>query len=275
MDNTIPGKMDFLSIPRLAWKICTSFQIQPLVLVFLLSCSDLTPCCADDPPTAFLTGPDGAEMVLIPGGTFRMGSPDGKGFPDEHPQQEVALQPFYLDRYEVTEELYARFDPNHTFPNGHELFPATRVSWEDASRYAEWAGKRLPTEAEWEYAATGGDGRFFPWGNDWNPSALNWNENGKDDGYAGPAPVHIFSEGYSPFGIASLSGNVMEWVQDIFHDYGKPASSREIRRVLRGGAWIIGHPAFLRCQYREARPPRYRSPFTGFRCAMDPPPPGK
>lgn len=249
------------------------YPILSLLLIPLFCGFGSSPLVAEEEPLAFITGRDGADMVLIPGGSFLLGSPEGLGFPDEHPQQNVSIQPFYLDKYEVTEALYAQFDPDHTFAKGNELLPVTLVSWKDACCYAEWAGKRLPTEAEWEYAATAGDGRSFPWGNEWDPTALNWNEKGQQDGYDGPAPVHGFPQGYSPFGIANLSGNVMEWVQDTQTPYGESASPNEMRRVLRGGGWIIGHPAFLRCQYREARPQRYRSPFTGFRCAMDPPTP--
>ncbi len=168
-------------------------------------------------------------MVLIPGGTFRMGSPDGKGFPDEHPQQEVALQPFYLDRYEVTEELYARFDPNHTFPNGHELFPATRVSWEDASRYAEWAGKRLPTEAEWEYACRAGGRHSYCGGN--NLGQLGWY--GGNGGNSGNRQQPVARKQPNAFGLYDMSGNVWEWVQDCWHDSYAGAPSN-------GSAWTTG-----------------------------------
>ncbi len=145
------------------------------------------------------------------------------------------------------------------------------ISWEQAEAYAHWAGKRLPTEAEWEFAATGGGQRRFPWGNEWDPKRTNWNEGGDLDGYNGLAPVDAFPEGMSPFGVFNLSGNVWEWVQDNFRAYPPdPAGvTTDVRKVLRGGAWDTGLPSMLRARYRECRWPRHRHDAFGFRCAQD------
>jgi formylglycine-generating enzyme required for sulfatase activity len=215
---------------------------------------------------------DGAKMVLIPGGEFIMGSSPEEGFPEEQPAHLVFVAPFYLDLFEVSNRLYKRFDPNHFFSEGHENFPAVMVSWQQAEAYARWAGKRLPTEAEWEFAATGVDHRRFPWGNEWDPKRANWNEGGAWDGYEGLAPVDAFPEGISPFGVFNLSGNVWEWVQDTYstYDWDPAVSTAEVRKVLRGGSWDTGLPSMLRARYRECRLPSHRYDAFGFRCAMDP-----
>jgi formylglycine-generating enzyme required for sulfatase activity len=218
---------------------------------------------------------EGALMVFIPGGEFVMGSTGEEGLDDERPQHLVRIAPFYLDKYEASNALYALFDPGHHFPEGEENLPVTMVSWDRAAAFAKWAGKRLPTEAEWEYAATGGEGFRFPWGSDWDPARLNWSENGERDGFDGPAPVDAFPQGVSPFGVFNMSGNVWEWVSDWYGPYPSDSSSSPsgsdsgTRRGLRGGAWDIGLPAMHRCRYREARWPRHRHDAFGFRCAVD------
>ncbi len=190
------------------------------------------------PPKA----PDG--MVYIPGGKFMMGRDNGS--PDEGPAHEVEIKPFFLDAQEVTNLEYKRFidaterpAPKHWKSNGSYLpdeaeLPVTYVSWDDATSYATWANRRLPTEAEWEYAARGGSqGYLYPWGNQWQNGYANVDRKGQTK----PAPVRSFEKDLSPFGIYDLAGNVSEWVQDFYSErYG--AKPDQQFRVYRGGNFL-------------------------------------
>ncbi|MCS6775882.1 MAG: SUMF1/EgtB/PvdO family nonheme iron enzyme [Chloroherpetonaceae bacterium] len=161
-------------------------------------------------------------MVRIEAGPFRMGTNTG-GEPDERPGRQVYLPAFWIDVHEVTNGQYRRFceatghrPPPHwnngTFPPGQEDWPVVYVTWEDAAAYAKWAGKRLPTEAEWEKAARGTDGRDYPWGNTFDPrhAALEEARFGK---------VGRFPSGASPYGCLDMAGNVWEWTADWYDAY--------------------------------------------------------
>ncbi len=205
---------------------------------------------------------DGKEMVYIPGGEFSMGSDEGNE--NESPRHKVCLDAFYIDRYPVTNEDYKRFvdatgypvpcyevewadvgeynwDPEtRTPPKGKEKHPVVLVTWQDAQVYATWAGKRLPTEAEWERAARGADGRRWPWGNDF----VEGRSNTKETEINGTTPVGQYSpDGDSPGGVGDMTGNVWEWTASLFRPYPYDADDgRESRegagwRVLRGGSW--------------------------------------
>lgn len=183
-------------------------------------------------------------MVYLPGGKFTMGRNDGS--PDEGPAHEVVVEPFFLDQHEVTNQEYRKFidatgwkAPKHwklngSFPPEEASFPVTHVTWEDAASYAKWANKRLPTEAEWEYAARGGSREYlYPWGNQWQPG--NANVDHKDQNK--PAPVGSFDRDVSPFGVYDMAGNVSEWVQDYYSgNYGAAPDQRF--RVYRGGNFL-------------------------------------
>jgi sulfatase modifying factor 1 len=236
-----------------------------------------------------------ASTALVPAGEFLMGS-DG-GDQDERPQRRVYLDAFEIDRYEVTNVQYRRFllatgrepprqwperyvafqpdrDPawNGTdYPAGEATYPVVAVNWEDATAYCAWVGKRLPTEAEWEKAARGIDGRAYPWGDGWDPTRANVGETGV--GYT--QPVGSYPHGSSPYGALDMAGNAWEWVADLYdRQYYAHAPSRNPpgpesgtgERILRGGAWD-SLPGHVRASYRNATHffgPNYRA---GFRCA--------
>ncbi|MCS6861887.1 MAG: SUMF1/EgtB/PvdO family nonheme iron enzyme [Abditibacteriales bacterium] len=231
-----------------------------------------------------------ADMVLIPAGEFIMGKDDGED--DEKPAHKVYLDAYWIDKYEVTNEQYAKFldhitrtkdhskchpnEPrgkNHTpkFWKDSQLNqpkqPVVGVDWFDAYAYAHWAGKRLPTEAEWEKAARGTDERDYPWGNDWIDELANV------DGDA-PREVGSFPDGASPYGVMDMAGNVWEWCADWYDFYrkeaqrnpqGPPASPRGMR-VLRGGSWHDDMDA-CRAPYRMGATLLLREAYIGFRCA--------
>jgi formylglycine-generating enzyme required for sulfatase activity len=169
--------------------------------------------------------PPGYEgMILVPAGEFLFGSDAQEKFAesDELPQRVVQLPDFYIDQFEVSNIEYKRFIDDTRYPpppswsdgkyaEDADFYPVFEVSWWDAMAYARWAGKRLPTEAEWEKAARGGDGRRFPWGNEFDESLAN-----AGDGYA---PVTAYLEGASPFGVVNMCGNVAEWTASPYEPY--------------------------------------------------------
>lgn len=240
-----------------------------------------------------ITGKDGAPMVLVPAGEFTMGSTDGSE--DEKPVHQVSLDAYYLDKYEVTVGRYAKFLDATGF-NGppkwttmdqplHQKRPIVNVDWSDASNYCEWAGKRLPTEAEWEKAARGADGRIYPWGNE-PPDPLRANY-GKEkwNNHDALQPVGQLKDGKSPYGIYDLAGNVWEWVSDWYDpDYYTTSPPQNPKgpksgkyKVLRGGSWDLA-PENLRSTRRDLNiplapsyeSPAYRNFNSGFRCAKNP-----
>jgi formylglycine-generating enzyme required for sulfatase activity len=231
-------------------------------------------------------GPQGPSMVPIPAGEFTMGSSEGDS--DEQPAHKVYVDAFSIDAYEVTVGQYAAFrqatganspsDWQMMNQSANQKRPVANVDWEDAAAYCKWVGKRLPTEAEWEKAARGTDGRLYPWGNDPpTPLHANYGKSGANNNGA-LAPVGMLEEGKSPYGVYDMAGNVWEWVSDWYdHDYYKNSPpqnptgpSRGGFKVLRGGAWNT-NPKNLRSADRYWDPPTFRSQyFPGFRCAKTP-----
>jgi formylglycine-generating enzyme required for sulfatase activity len=229
-----------------------------------------------------IVGRDGAPAAVIPTGTFIMGDDE------ESPRREIFVDAFYLDRYEVTVARYAAFmkDTGNLKPpdewetvdlkNGGDL-PVVGVNWQDASGYCHWAGKRLPTEAEWEKAARGNDERKYPWGND--PPTAERARYGKP--YENPvyrdgvARVGSHANDRSPFGIFDLAGNVTEWVADWFFESFPEGDVRNPKgpdsgsgKVLRGASWY--EPAErLGVTKRWHANPSSRNEGIGFRCARD------
>ena len=224
------------------------------------------------------------SMVLVPAGEFTMGSSTGDS--DERPAHQVYLDAFSIDRYEVTVGQYAAFlQESGSHPPSdwatmnrlaHQKRPVSNVDWADAAAYCKWAGQRLPTEAEWEKAARGTDGRLYPWGNE-APTLLHANF-GKTDwnNHGVLAPVGSFEEGKSPYGIYDMAGNVWEWVSDWydFRYYKSSPSKNPIgpssggTKVIRGGSWY-SNPKALRSANRSLISPTDQG-LTGFRCAKNP-----
>jgi formylglycine-generating enzyme required for sulfatase activity len=233
---------------------------------------------------------DGAPMVLVPAGEFTMGSPDGVGEKEEHPQHTVDLDAFYIDQYEVTTEQYAQFmsATGHSAPEFWDQVDSSRdgkkpvigINWDDAQTYCDWAGKRLPTEAEWEKAARGTDQRTYPWG-DTNPDSriANFGKDWDSEVYAERLKaVGSYERGKSPYGAYDMVGNVSEWGADWYDKdyYGKSPQknphgpSSGVLKVLRGGSWLDSL-TYLRSALRYWFNPAYRYANIGVRCAQDAP----
>lgn len=238
------------------------------------------------------------DMVLIPAGEFTMGSDDidasGKsqefGFNEplylpEHPQRRIALGDYYIDKFEVsngpfkrwlrslgryTEEQVIMIEQRLKLQD--DQLPVRLVTWSKAQEFCFSAGKRLPTEAEWEKAARGTDAREYPWGNQWQPDYLNAGQQEQELQSVGSYPA-----GQSPYAVFNMAGNVMEWTADWYEaypgaDYQSPYYGHK-RKVARGGSWGgVGHyviPHYFRVAYRFNFPADAAYNDVGFRCAAD------
>jgi len=246
---------------------------------------------------------DGMPQVLIPGGTFRMGGMDVRRAPDETPDHDVTLHAFWMDQLEVTNAMFAlcvsagACEPPQSFKSQRRIdyynnpefkdYPVVYVTWGQAASYCEWAGRRLPSEAEWERAGRGDDFRTFPWGEDKPDSTIaNFNFIVNDTSRVGTYPA-----GASPFGVLDMAGNIAEWVNDFYDfDYYKsadvlnpvgPLTSSSFNRVVRGGS-LGDAEVNIRVSKRSSVPgsnlnaipgsEEYLgdfSPRIGFRCAVD------
>lgn len=220
---------------------------------------------------------DRAIMVEIPGGPFLMGSPEGVGDADEHPQREIDLPTFLIDKHEVTMRQFQAFakaenllSPKTPAWGKHDNYPVTFVLWDEANNYCRWAGGRLPTEAEWEKAARGEQGWIYPWGDDWDATRCNSIAGGMHR----PEPVGSYPRCLSPYGVLDMAGSVVEWTADWYAPYDAPEAAEPPSpttprlKVMRGGGWI--HPTqWLRTTYRHERVPTSPNMDHGFRCAYD------
>lgn len=235
------------------------------------------------------------EMVFIPSGEFPMGSSEKDGKVgqaigvDEIPQHSINLDGFYIDRYEVTNRQYKEFvdaadyppPPEDKFhgvyswegnfpPGGQEDIPVTGVNFHDAASYCQWAEKRLPTEAEWEKAARGTDGRQWPWGNDFKEEACNT----KYTGHGKILTPGSVAGDISPYGVFDMCGNVSEWTDSWYLPYPGSKLQREsfgeTYKVVRGGSWVMPPFPYSRTAYRaNSYRPDYRHRGIGFRCVKD------
>ncbi|MBI3922092.1 MAG: SUMF1/EgtB/PvdO family nonheme iron enzyme [Armatimonadetes bacterium] len=221
---------------------------------------------------------DGAEMVYIPAGEFIMGR--DKGEDDEKPMHTVYLDSYWIYKYEVTVAQYRSFcqATNRKMPRAPDWgwkknHPIVNVSWHDAKAYCDWACVQLPTEAQWEKAARGTDGRIYPWGNEMDRDRRRCAE-GFFTLFGGTKPVGSYPSGVSPFGVYDLAGNVWEWCADRYdRDYYKISPSRNPAgpgpgecRVLRGGSWHSANINFT--STRASDWPINRDNIDGFRCAQ-------
>jgi sulfatase modifying factor 1 len=229
-----------------------------------------------------IIGKDGAPMLLIPAGEFQMGDSFSEGRVIELPVHTVYLDIFYIDKYEVTNAQYKKFmdatgykaptywnDPNYNALD----HPVVGVSWLDAVAYAEWADKRLPTEAEWEKAARGGFvGKRYPWGDDISHDNANYDGIGGKDIWGYTSSVGSFAP--NGYGLYDVTGNVWEWCADWYDGnyYANSPKSNPtgpesgVARIVRGGAWTLTIDT-LRVAYRRNNNPPYTGSIIGFRCS--------
>lgn len=235
----------------------------------------------------------GGQMYLIPSGTFQMGSVESEAAPNEGPVSSVTVTRFYLGRFPVTNGQFEQFDPLHKrkrAPGTGDRHPVVHVPSLEAIKFCHWLSTRerrkyrLPTEAEWEYAARGLDGRKFPWGGSSGRGDLAnfadkntvfvWSDREIDDGFPESAPIGSFPRGASPFGIEDMAGNVWEWCGDFLQDYKATAKTNPrgpaagAKRVHRGGSWKSRF-ASLRTTARSSNLPNYSCNDLGFRIACE------
>ncbi len=251
-----------------------SFVITLLVYLLILCAG----CASNTVSTHKLdiSSTDHVDMVFVPGGTFVMGST--RGDPDERPAHEVNIKSFYIDVHEVTNRQYQKFleETGHPKPDfwhpdlDRPEDPVVGVSWSDATAYVSWVKKRLPTEAEWEYAARGGAfNAKYSWGDEPNTQYANFSS-------FGIAPVKSFKP--NGYGLYDMTGNVWEWCADWYgRNYYTESSTKNPKgpvtgtyKVLRGGAWY-SNEAQVRVTNRYYSLPDARSFHIGFRCARSSP----
>jgi len=241
----------------------------------------LAPTATFPPPTATPIPPVAASsteatMIAIPAGEFTMGS----DVEDERPPHAVFVDGFEMDRLEVTNQEFERFVRETGYVTDAEKagdtswryyaknkpqHPVVKVSWNDAVAFCAWAGKRLPSEAEWEKAARGADARAYPWGNQWDAARAN----AKETGNRGTTPVGGFPAGASPYGVLDMAGNVAEWTTDWFKaypggDFYSPYYGEKYR-VIRGGGWFSDQN-LVRTTERSASSMTLANDDVGFRC---------
>jgi formylglycine-generating enzyme required for sulfatase activity len=255
--------------------------------------------------TTRLSATDGKTMVLVPAGEFQMGTSDSQlamlqkdwglnpgVVANETPTFQLSLPDFYIDQTPVTNAEYKKFvdanpkqvvpfvDENvvaafnwekttRSFPAARGNYPVVLVTWHDAVAYCQWAGKRLPTEAEWEKAARGTDARLWPWGNQWDTTKAN----SKEQQNADLAPVGQFTAGASPYGALDMVGNIWQWTSSLDKAYpyvatdGREDANAAGLRITRGGSWGFG-ASVDRTSLRNRFAPANVSASIGFRCAQ-------
>jgi formylglycine-generating enzyme required for sulfatase activity len=243
---------------------------------------------------------DGMVLVYIPAGEFKMGSTkaeDPQTLDEELPQHTVYLDSYWIDQTEVTNQQYAmcvadsgactkpidnssltrsNYYDNDQFAN----YPVIYVSWSQATAYCAWAGRRLPTEAEWEKAARGPEGRIYPWGNTFDGTLANycdincnndWKDSRFDDGYIDTSPVADYPGGASEYGVLNMAGNIYEWMADWYGPYSRVPQTNPtgpesgLEHIIRGGSWG-DDPAHIRSAVRSHINSDFWMNFIGFRC---------
>jgi formylglycine-generating enzyme required for sulfatase activity len=225
--------------------------------------------------------PPPPDMVFVPAGDFWMGSDDPNAEPDEKPLRKVFVPAFYIDRLEVTNRRYKELMADHRYPAGEDDLPVTHVLKRDAEEFCRRAGRRLPSNAEWEKAARGTDGRVYPWGNEFSADRANINRRvdvGSTNALLchspfaasrGKLPGGTFPNGASPYGCQDMAGNVWEWVSDVWIDpvsFGQQTG--QPRGIIRGGAYSYS-PRQARASYQGFEALETTCHDVGFRCAID------
>ncbi|MDQ2731331.1 MAG: formylglycine-generating enzyme family protein [Armatimonadota bacterium] len=245
-------------------------------------------CClaaAQKPPAPTVRGKvwvrpvDGVRMVAVPAGQFIMGSTESD---IEKPQHKVTLDGYWIDETPVTVAQYRKYChatgtkmPRPPAWGWKEDHPMVNVSWDDAKAYATWAGAELPTEAQWEKAARGTDGRKFPWGDKFDRGRLQCSSATYGDA-GGPATVMSHPTGKSPYGALDMAGNLWQWCADWYgpsyyegspdqNPTGPPSGQN---RMLRGGSWFNVNVNFFRCAFRFGGSPADTGSIVGFRCVV-------
>jgi formylglycine-generating enzyme required for sulfatase activity len=266
------------------WRRSTQFNRMPIVVVTVLAL--MQSLTAEALPENKELDP--VPMVTIPAGPFLMGNPEGKGRADERPQRSVYLDEFTIDQVEVTNERYVAFvkftghrNPPNPYGTGSLVsidgigqLPVVQTTWYDAKAYCSWAKKRLPTEAEWEKAARGTDGRLYPWGNE-PPTAKRANFDREWEDQHTLHAVGSLPNGDSPYGVKDMAGNVREWISDWYDaEYYQHAPDQNpqgpdkkgVVRSIRGGSWHS--PASdITASARGRGGFALQTHGTGFRCA--------
>jgi len=291
-------------------------------IVYLLAIfMSLSSCTINQLGDSWTRSQDQMRMVFVPGGGFPMGSSkemtysakalckeslgnisgavgDVTAFMDEYPDHIVELPDFWIDQTEVTNGQYrlcleagkceppndmGSFSRESYFDSiDYDEYPVVQVTWNMASDYCQWAGARLPTEAEWEYASRGPEGTIFPWGNEFDPNKLNYCDSSCEgisdpdfnDGYPETAPVGSFPAGASWVGALDMAGNVREWVNDWYASFQIEAVANPQgpdswdAKTMKGGSWYDA-PFNIRSNNRGGLPTDYWRHKVGFRCVMD------
>ena len=291
---------------RLAYGLLTTF-VAVLILAALIvwwRSKPSSPALATTQPTQTLSETihtSTGDMRLIPAGQFIFGAGNDivlpfakpQGFQSPNPQQLVRLGAYYMDVTEVSNAAYKQFcdATRHPYPHPPDNdanyfetkpdYPVVNVSFDEAQAFARWAGKRLPTEQEWEKAARGADGRIYAWGNTLPLRAVN--VEGDRDGYATAAPVNAWRENASPYGLVNMSGNVWEWTASPYQPSHEEIESLAAWSpvanqpgvawfVVKGGSFVTpADDLDLTAFFRAGIAHLVKSPYQGFRCAMDPP----
>ncbi len=298
-----PGQTSFHKAgPRISWFI-RSFTLISLLIIALPSCRQTGIQSNPAPGTTMTSAKDGMVRLYVPAGNFMMGSDkdDRMAGPDEFPQHQVYLDAFWIDQTEVTNAMFAAFlneagnqevdgktwlNMHVTDPKiiqeaglwqpqaGFENHPVVNVTWDGAQAYCEWAGRRLPTEAEWEKAARGTEGAMYPWG-DGAPACELTNFDGADCTLRHTTPAGSYPKGQSPYGALDMSGNVWELVADYYAaDYyvnspkNNPTGPVEGEsHAVRGGSLYV-HAYDVRSARRADALPTSSGSYVGFRCAL-------
>lgn len=265
-----PGRADVLGNIKYAWHgklgplpvpVITLAVVAAMIMTsgLLFTMFGSAKAAELEPATQLLRG-DVGESVLIPAGPFTMGGNGANALT----AQTIFLPDYHIDIYEVTYRAFDQFSKEtqsetgayiSTYPAAQANHPVTGVTWAEANAFCQWAGKRLPTEAEWEKAARSDDGRAFPWGNEWRSD----HSNTRASGLQRTSPVGSYSLGASPYGIHDLAGNVWEWVADW-------QDADQKTKVIRGGAWNAIE-SWAEASARNTASPTATQNNLGFRCA--------